>query len=59
VGHPERGRGCAGDEGLGHGVPVAEMTLTAGALEVDGCPGAGGAHGGARGPVAGPDVHGD
>lgn len=34
------------------------MTLAAVALKVDGRPGADGAHGGAGGPVAGPDVHG-
>lgn len=44
-------------EGLGQGVPVAEVPLTAGALQVDVCPGAGGALDGAGGPLAGSDVH--
>lgn len=36
-----------------------EVPLTAGALKVDVCPPAGGAPGGAGGPVAGSDVHRD
>ena len=42
-----------------YGVLVAEVPLTAGALEVDVCPWAGGALDGAGGPVAGSDVHRD
>lgn len=53
------GSSRGGGEGLGHGVPVAELPLTAGALKVNVCPGTGGALDGAGRPVAGPDVHWD
>ena len=57
MGHPGSSSVRGAGERLGQGVPVAEVPLTAGALQVDVCPGAGGAFDGAGGPLAGSDVH--